>query len=47
MTDSSWRFERWAGAGGGRAAALLTVAWLLFMVLDPAPQQWLRAHAPT
>ncbi|MGH8481405.1 MAG: CHASE2 domain-containing protein [Nevskiaceae bacterium] len=44
MTDWTWRFERLAGPGGGRAAALLAVAWLLLMVLDPGPQQWLRAQ---
>jgi adenylate cyclase len=44
MTDWTSRFDRLVGPGGARAAALLSVAWLLFMVLDPAPQQWLRAQ---
>ena len=44
MTDWSSRFERLAGPGGARGAALMAVAWLLLMVLDPGPQQWLRAQ---
>jgi adenylate cyclase len=44
MTDWTWRFDRLAGPGGARAAALLAVAWLLLMVLDPGLQQWLRGQ---
>ena len=39
MTDWSSRFERLAGPGGARGAALMVVAWLLLMVLDPGPQR--------
>src|SRR5690349_1929609 len=42
MTDWTSSFERLAGPGGARGAALLAVAWLLSMVLDPGPQRWLR-----
>lgn len=44
MTDWSSRFERLAGPGGARGAALMVVAWLLLMVLEPGPQRWLRAQ---
>jgi len=44
MTAWTWRFERLAGPGGARAAALLAVAWLLVMVLEPGPQQWMQAQ---
>lgn len=44
MTDWKSRFNRIAGRGGARAALLVAVAWLLSMVFDSAPQQWLRAQ---
>lgn len=44
MTDSKSRFERLAGPRGARGAVLASVLTLLIMVLDAAPQQWLRAQ---
>jgi adenylate cyclase len=44
MTDWTSRFDRLAGPGGARAAALLAVAWLLLMALEPGPIQWMRAE---
>ncbi len=44
MTEWRSRFNQLVGRGGARAALLMAVAWTLAMVLDSAPQQWLRAQ---
>jgi adenylate cyclase len=44
MTDWKSRFDRLLSRGGARAALLVASVWLLGMVLDSPPQQWLRAQ---